>query len=86
MRDFYDDSDQLVQRRRGRLSDDLALDEETVEMVLRLRTQLAAMQKLVLTLQSELARYHSDRTTRLSGYRRTSIDVVWREVSEADKR
>jgi hypothetical protein len=79
--DFYDDSDQFTQRRRRRLREDLDLDEESVEIILRLRSQLVTMQKLVVELQAELAVRRSEHGRRFVEVRRSSSEALWRDTT-----
>ena len=83
--DFFDDTDESQHRRRRRLREALVLDEDSVEIILRLHGQMVAMQKLLLELQAELALHHAARGLRLIEYRRASDDATWYETPSPDQ-
>ncbi len=82
---FYDDSDRTGHRRRRRLREDLGLDAESVEIVMRLRSQLVVIQRLVLELQAELAVHRSGRHLRLTQHLLNSAEASWRDVVYEDE-
>ncbi len=72
-------------RRRRRLREALVLDEDSVEIILRLHGQIVAMQKLLLELQAELALHHAARGLRLIEYRSAGDDATWYETLSPDQ-
>ncbi len=83
--EFYDDSDQSRQRCRRRLREELLLDDESIEIILRLRSELLVAQRVVVGLQGELAVYRSERGMRLTDYRGGVVEASWRQADLPDQ-
>jgi hypothetical protein len=72
--------EQAKERCRGRLKEDLGLDEESAEVIMNLLDQVASLQARLHELESAVEIYQAGYTTRLSRYRQVYYEAAWEEV------
>lgn len=70
-------------RRARRLREELGLDDEGIEVVLRLLAQLEDLQQRMRLLEAELDRHARRQAARASRYE-VYIEANWREEDEDD--
>lgn len=72
-------TDQLDERCRQRLNEDLGMDEESIEVVMNLRNQVIALQQRLRELESMLETYQSGYNSRLIKYRQVFYEADWED-------
>lgn len=65
-----------------RLKEDLGLDEDAIEVVLKLREQVIVLQDHLHSLESTLEIYEAGSSSRLTRYRQIVYEADWEEVQE----
>lgn len=65
-----------------RLKEDLGLDEDAIEVILKLREQVVVLQDRLHSLESTLEIYEAGSSTRLTKYRQVVYEAEWEEVQE----
>jgi hypothetical protein len=71
---------------RRRLQDVLGINAAGVEVLLRLRNQVIALQTRVHQLELELAGREAGQTTRLMQHREACFEASWLEVADLEER
>ena len=72
-------TDQLDERCRQRLNEDLELDEESIEVIMNLRSQVVALQQRLREMESMLETYRSGYSSRLIQYRQVFYEADWED-------
>lgn len=72
-------TDELDARCRQRLNQDLGMDEESIEVIMNLRSQVLALQERMKELESMLETYRSGYNSRLIKYRKVFYEAEWQE-------
>jgi len=67
---------------RRRLREVLGINGAGVEVMLRLRHQVIALQSRVRQLEAELAMWEAGQNTRLTQHRKACLEAAWQEVVE----
>ena len=67
-----------------RIVDDLGVDEDTAETIVRLRSQIIKLQAENQRLETELAIHNTNQQIRLARYREVYYDVTWIELDFQD--
>ncbi len=70
-------------RRTQRLREELGINEEGIEVVVRLLTQLEELKERLRLLEAELDRHARRRSARAARYE-VYLEASWREVDEED--
>ena len=65
-----------------RLKEDLGLDEEAIEVILKLREQVVVLQNRLHRLESTLEIYEAGSNSRLTRYRQIVYEADWEEMQE----
>lgn len=65
-----------------RLKEDLGLDEDAIEVVLKLREQVVVLQDRLHSLESTLEIYEAGANSRLTRYRQIVYEADWEEAQE----
>lgn len=65
-----------------RLKEDLGLDEDAIEVILKLREQVVVLQDRLHTLESTLEIYEAGSSSRLTRYRKIVYEADWEEAQE----
>jgi hypothetical protein len=72
--------EQAHERCRGRLKEDLGLDEEVVDVIMNLLDQVASLQARLHELESTVEIYQARYSSRLTRYRQVYYEAAWEEV------
>ncbi|HKY55642.1 MAG TPA: hypothetical protein VJM08_15100 [Anaerolineales bacterium] len=72
-------TDELDERCRQRLNEDLGIDEESIEIIMNLRSQVIALQQRLRELESMLETYQSGYNSRLIKYREVFYEADWED-------
>ena len=72
-------TDQLDERCRQRLNEDLGMDEESIEVIMNLRSQVVALQQRLREMESMLESYQSGYNSRLIKYRQVFYEAEWED-------
>ena len=72
-------TDDLDERCRQRLLEELGMDEDAIEVVMNLRSQVIALQQRLRELESMLETYQSGYISRLIGYREVFYEADWED-------
>jgi hypothetical protein len=73
-------ADAAYERCWQRLKEDLGLDEEAVEVILNLRSQVTALQARLHQLESKLEIYQVGYGSRLTSYRQIFYEADWEDT------
>jgi hypothetical protein len=79
------DSSESEQAYRRQLQEILGINAAGVEVLLRLRNQVIALQTRVHQLEVELAGREAGQTTRLMQHRELCFEASWREVTHREE-
>ena len=71
---------------RRRMREVLGINAAGIEVVLRLRRQMIALQARVRQLETELAMWEAGQNTRLMQHRQTCFEASWQEMTDQEKR
>jgi hypothetical protein len=71
---------------RRRMREVLGINAAGIEVVLRLRHQMIALQTRVRQLETELAMWEAGQNTRLMRHRETCFEASWQEMTDPEKR
>ena len=77
------ESEHLHQRR---LQEVLGINAAGVEVILRLRNQVIALQTRVRQLEADLAMWEAGQNTRLTRHREACFEASWQEVIDPEER
>ena len=72
-------TDELDERCRQRLNEDLGVDDESIEVIMNLRSQVVALQQRLRELETALETYRSGYSSRLIQYRQVSYEADWED-------
>ena len=75
-----DAADAAYQRCWQRLKEDLGVDEEAVEVILNLRSQVTVLQSRLHQLEATLEIYQAGYGSRLTSYRQTFYEADWEDI------
>ena len=73
-------------RYRRRLREVLGINTAGIEVILRLRNQVIALQTRVRQLESEMTVWEAGHNTRLTQDRKACWEASWQEVAESEER
>lgn len=79
---FTGEGEDFEQRCRERLSAELEINDEGIEVVLQMRRQLVELQALVRRMEIELAAHHAALDVRLGGYQEEYFEAYWYELGD----
>ena len=71
---------------RRRMREVLGINAAGIEVILRLRRQVMALQTRVRQLETELAMWEAGQNTRLMRHRETCFEASWQEMTDPEKR
>lgn len=71
--------DDLDERCRQRLNEALGMDEESIEVIMNLRSQVIALQERLRELESMMETYQSGYNSRLIKYRQVFFEADWED-------
>jgi len=71
---------QTDERCRQRLSEELEMDEESIEVIMNLRSQVIALQQRLREMESMLETYQSGYNSRLIKYRQVFYEADWEDM------
>ena len=71
--------DELEERCRHRLNEDLGMDEESIEVIMNLRSQVVALQQRLREMESMLETYQAGYNSRLIQYRQVFYEADWED-------
>ena len=71
---------------RRRMREVLGINAAGIEVILRLRHQMIALQARVRQLETERAMWEAGQTTRLMQHRETCFEASWQEMTDPEKR
>ena len=71
--------DDLDERCRQRLNEALGMDEESIEVIMNLRSQVIALQERLRELESMMEAYQSGYNSRLIKYRQVFFEADWED-------
>ena len=71
---------------RRRMREVLGINAAGIEVVLRLRHQMIALQARVRQLETELAMWEAGQNTRLIRHREMCFEASWQEMTDPEKR
>jgi len=77
---WYGPSEGYEARSQRRLKDDLGVDEDAAEAILRLRSQIIGLQAHIRQLEVELTAQNSSQQLRLARYREVYYEATWIEL------
>jgi hypothetical protein len=72
------------ERCRRRLMEELGIDEQELDLILRLRQQVVNLQVQVRELEAELSTDRAERQIRIVHYRQSYSETAWREFAEEE--
>ena len=72
-------TDELDQRRRQRLNEELEMDDESIEVIMNLRRQVISLQERLRELESMLETYQAGYNSRLIKYREVFYEADWED-------
>jgi uncharacterized protein involved in exopolysaccharide biosynthesis len=75
-------TDEAIERCRQRLKEDLGLDDEAVEVVMKLLDQVTALQARLRVLESTVEVYQAGYSSRLTRYRQMHYEATWEELEK----
>jgi hypothetical protein len=64
--------------------EELGIDEQDVDVILRLRQQVVTLQVQVRELETQLSTYRAERQIRIVHYRQSYSEPAWREFAEEE--
>jgi len=71
---------------RRRMRELLGINTAGIEVILRLRNQVIALQARMRQLEAELAMWEAGQNTRLMRHRETCFEATWQEMTDPEKR
>lgn len=72
-------TDQLDERCRQRLNKELGMDDDSIEIIMNLRSQVIALQKRLREMESMLESYQTGYNSRLIKYRQVFYEADWED-------
>ena len=72
-------TEELEERCRQRLNEELGMDEESIEIIMNLRRQVITLQDRMRELESALDSYRSGYSARLIKYRQRFYEADWED-------
>jgi len=72
-------TNELDERCRQRLNQELEMDEESIEVIMNLRSQVIALQERLRELESMLETYQAGYNSRLIKYREVFYEADWED-------
>jgi len=83
-KDLHPASDLSETLRRRRLREILGINAPGITVILRLRSQVLALQTRVRELEAQLTSLEAGRNSRLTRYRETYSEASWRDLFPED--
>ena len=80
MRRIVDEEELALQRSARRLRAELGINAAGVEVILRMRRQMLALQAQMAQLEAELDRHARRRSARLAAWRAVELEAWWDDV------
>ena len=80
MRRIVDEEELALQRSARRLRAELGINAAGVEVILRMRRQMLALQAQMAQLEAELDRHSRRRSARLAAWRSVELEAWWDDV------
>ena len=71
---------------RRRMREILGINTAGIEVILRLRNQVIALQARMRQLEAELAMWEAGQNTRLMRHRETCFEALWQEMTDPEER
>jgi hypothetical protein len=71
---------------RRRMREVLGINAAGIDVILRLRHQMIALQARVRQLETELAMREAGQNTRLMRHRETCFEATWQEMTDPEER
>ena len=71
---------QTDERCRQRLSEELEMDDESIEVIMNLRSQVIALQQRLREMESMLETYQAGYNSRLIKYRQVFYEADWEDM------
>jgi hypothetical protein len=75
-------TNELDERCRQRLNEELGMDEESIEVIMNLRDQVIALQARLRELESMLGTYQAGYNSRLIKFRQVFYEAEWEDLEE----
>jgi hypothetical protein len=72
-------AEELDERCRHRLTEELGIDEESIEVIMNLRSQVIALQQRLSEMESMLETYQAGYNSRLIKYRQVFYEADWED-------
>jgi len=72
--------DDSPERRRQRLKKDLGLNDEAVEVIMQLLSEISTLQAQVREQQTSLECHQAEAVTRMARYRRVIYEASWEDL------
>ena len=79
MRFVHLQTDELDERCRQRLNEELGIDDESIEVIMNLRSQVISLQQRMREVESMLETYQSGYNSRLIKYRQVFYEADWED-------
>jgi hypothetical protein len=74
-----------VQRSMRRMRDELGINAAGIEVIMRLRSQIADLQRQVAEMERMMDAHAARHQTRIASYRTILIEATWREWSDEEE-
>lgn len=72
-------TDELDERCRQRLNEELEIDDESIDVIMNLRSQVIALQQRLRDMESMLETYQAGYNSRLIKYRQIFYEADWED-------
>lgn len=72
-------TDELDERCRQRLNEELEIDDESIDVIMNLRSQVIALQQRLRDMESRLETYQAGYNSRLIKYRQIFYEADWED-------
>ena len=82
MRRMYDEEELALQRSARRLRAELGINTAGIEVILRMRKQLLALQANMAEMEAQLNRHAQRRSARLASWRTAELDALWEDLMD----
>ena len=82
MRRIHDAEELALQRSARRLRAELGINTAGIEVILRMRKQLLALQANMAEMEAQLNRHAQRRSARLASWRTAELDALWEEFMD----
>ena len=79
---MYDEEELALQRSARRLRAELGINTAGIEVILRMRKQLLALQANMAEMEAQLNRHAQRRRARLASWRTAELDALWEDLMD----